>query len=237
MKKGKFVISLLLALSILLGNSFVYASTDETNGDIIINTHYFLPGDVTTGNGNNLEFSINGVVYPVGTIKIEDVLDNTSGKYQADTKSAVLNTLISKTFDLIQGIPVIGTIYATGKEVLDWTLALNSDISNIDYTKSSTLTTYYSFRNFTHRIYAYNYSDQWQDVGYSLSRYYYKHTYSMIYDKSKGDFVSASADYTYSNGYNPAYIAKAPNYMNYSTLSSYGNECWLTNRYYRESYY
>lgn len=148
-----------------------------------------------------------------------------------------MSTLLSKTFDLIEGIPVVGNIYATGKNVLEWSLAFNSDISSVDYTKNATLSTFYSFRNFTHKIYAYNEYNQWQDVGYSLSRYYYKHTTSVVYDKTKGDYVSAVADYTHSEGYGPEYIAKAPNYMNHSVLSSYGNECWLTGKYYREDFY
>ncbi|MBE5967037.1 MAG: hypothetical protein E7255_08735 [Lachnospiraceae bacterium] len=237
MQKRKTVVSIILALSLLMSNNYAFAATNEVNSDIIINTHYFLLGEGTTVNSQNSGSSTRGVLYPVGTIKIDDVLGATSGKYQADTKSAVLSKLLSKSFDLIKGIPVIGNIYTTGKDILDWTLAINSDISSVDYTKNATLTTYYSFRNFTHRIYAYNENNQWQDVGYSLSRYYYKHTYSMVYDKSKEDFVSATADYTYTNGYDPEYIAEAANYMNYSTLSSYGNECWLTGKYYREDYY
>lgn len=238
MQKRKTVVSIIVALSLLISNNYAFAATNEVNNnDMIIDTHYFLPGESTGFNGGNEGFSINGVIYPIGTIKIDDVLGATSGKYQADTKSAVLSTLLSKTFDLIEGIPVVGNIYATGKNVLEWTLAINSDISSVDYTKNATLTTYYSFRNFTHKIYAYNEYNQWQDVGYSLSRYYYKHTYSMVYDKAKEDFVSAVADYTYTNGYGPTYTAEAPNYMNHIILSSYGNECWLMGKYYREDYY
>jgi len=208
-----------------------YVEKNGSDKEIIINTQYFFP------DGSNGGIMPYGVVYPEGTIRIDDVIGGTSGRYTADTESAVLNTLLSKSLDLIEGIPIIGTIYATGKEVLDWTLALNSDIFNLDYTKQATLTTYYSFRNFTHKIHAYTNLATWKDVGYSISRYYYKHTHAIVFDKTKGDFVQKHADYILADGFSPAYIAKAPNYMNHATLSSYGNECYWTARYYSENYY
>lgn len=96
--------------------------------------------------------------------------------------------------------------------------------------------TFYSFRNFCHIIKAYNYNNVWQEVGTSLSRYYYKHTYVFAYNKDVGDFESWAYDFTHTNGYSPEYIAKASNYMNYEVLLRYGNECYWTNKYYRESY-
>lgn len=239
--KSKIIFSLLLVSALICGGSNVSAASNDiiandsmTSDVIILRTQYFVPKDVQNNDSRILP---RYVAYPEGTVKITDVLSDTSGKYKADEQSAILSTLLGKTFDLIKNVPGVGTVYTTGREILDWTMAVNGDMSNLDYTKSSTFITYYSFRNFTHKIDAYTNLGTWKDVGYSISRYFYKHSYSLVYDKSKGDFVGYKADYSYTEGCSPRFIAKAPNYMNYSNLERYGSNCYWTGNYYRENYY
>ncbi len=77
-------------------------------------------------------------------------------------------------------------------------------------------------------LYVYDYNNSWKDMGYSLSLYYYKHTWMLGYSGS-GEVVSAKYDYTHGNGYPPEVVAEADHYMDKSWLANKAIEYWAYN--------
>ncbi|KYO68570.1 hypothetical protein ATZ99_00790 [Thermovenabulum gondwanense] len=173
-----------------------------------------------------------------GTVKIEDVLTKEVGYMNATPRKSFTSfeTFKYASVLIIKAVPGIGDIYRRGEEIYNALKAVYTDLSNIDPYKRVEVETKYTYRDFYHDLYVWDYSKTWKYIGYSLSRYYYR-IYGMWYFDSKiGEFRYNVEYYTHQNGYPPEVIAKAPNYMKYNVLSQLAYEAWKMGRTYYETY-
>ncbi|SHM73872.1 hypothetical protein SAMN05660826_01803 [Caldanaerovirga acetigignens] len=125
---------------------------------------------------------------------------------------------------IIKAVPGLGDIYRKGEEIYKALKAIYTDLSNIDPYKRVEVETKYTYRDFYHDLYVWDYSKTWKYIGYSLSRYYYKYYGIWYFDAKIGEFRHRDEHYTHQNGYPPEVIAKAPNYMKYNVLSQLAYE-------------
>ena len=125
-------------------------------------------------------------------------------------------------------MPGIGDVYSRLEDIYNDLCAVRSVMYSMDTQRAVEVVTRYSTRGFAHKLYVYDYNNSWKDMGYSLSRYYYKHTWMLGYSSS-GDVVSASYDYNYGNGYSPEEIAEVDHYMDKSWLANKAIEYWTNN--------
>lgn len=152
-----------------------------------------------------------------GTTKISDELSKLNGLRDRRTRDfKSMETFKSASITIATKIPVVGTWIETGNSIWNSLKNIKSDIgSGTD--KNVTINTQYSDRYFYHWLYVYD-GGRWQDYGYSLSRYWYKHVV-VTYIPSRTDKVKV-VEYDYSILKNsPNKISKAPHYMNKKRLN------------------
>lgn len=140
------------------------------------------------------------------------------------------------TITIVKRIPGIGRYVELGQEIYDALRGVYSDLNYINKSKQVTTQTWHTFRDFYHWLYVWDYGT-WQDMGYSISRYYYKHLYMRYYNDRLGEYTSVDHHFNHSNRYDPVKIAEAPNYKDYEALTEIVYEHWVSNSgKYVESY-
>ena len=229
----KRILAILLIVSLFTTMFVTTVSATENEGELL-QSQIFTPN----GQQSNAPYKSPALApaYQPGTIKIDDYLHPSSGIYNSDYKTVTGQAAKDTAVVIISNIPGIGNVISDVGSIVGLMSSYNSALNSVDYSKTTTVSTRYSFRNFTHYLKAYTHNYTWKDVGSSLSRYYYKHIYITAYSKTKGDYVTESEDFTHSNGYAPERIAEAPNYKNYSVLTNRAYEAYIYNRSYRETY-
>lgn len=204
-----------------------------------IESTYFLPdGRILT----KAEFNkLSRNLVPHGTVNIEDKLDTSEGSRLHDypeksftNTNAFKNTMVS----IISYVPGIGQYVEKGSEILSMLQDLDADLKMfIGTSKPLYNTNFYSTRNFHHKLSVWNeYTQKCDYVGYSKSKYYYKHSEVRYFNTSVNEWRTSSESFTHANGYGPATIAKAPNYMNRSMLSRLAHDRWVEGNMYYETY-
>lgn len=180
------------------------------------------------------QISPRGVAYAVGTIDIRDSLEATERGYEKyPMKKWYDYGLFKNTVLTIVASNKYGSAGVTGYQFLQ---DLQEAADRIDYSRGQEVQTGHSFRYFWQRIYAYNSSYVWQQVGECTNRYDYKHEYTRFFDKSVGEYRQKTKDFSQKLGYSPVLKRTSPNYMNYTKLSGYGREAYKTGRFYREGF-
>ncbi|MFZ5353383.1 MAG: hypothetical protein ACOZCL_11785 [Bacillota bacterium] len=241
----KILSILLIALLIFSLNCSVFADggkegkKGKDEEKILIDSHMFYNTD-SKSSKDEPESSIIAprvIVYEPGTVRIDDYLCSEGGWFNAENKSFTsFETFKIAAIKVVTNIPVIGQYIETGIEIYDALKAVCTDLSYIDKSKQTTVDTKYTYRDFYHDLYCYDYNNSWKTIGYSLSRYYYKNLAMRYYNSNIGEYRDANYYFTHSNGYSPCYIAEAANHKNYSQLNSLTYEAWVYNRSYYETY-
>lgn len=235
----KFLVMLLMSALCMSTSIFSFADNLE-NQDIIMKSTIIenkaIRSSEITKNDDSGMVIIYGTDPGYGSVKIDDVLTSTSGW----TDVANVNYItyeISKLalVKIIKGVPVIGDIYSRGEDIYDDLKSIHSIMAYIDSEGETQYVTKYSYRNFYHKLYVWNYNNSWYDAGYSLNRYFYK-SEAMYYIDTYGEAQTKSYDFTYTNGYSPKVVAEAPHYMDLSYLSSQAIYSWSHNIRYVETY-
>jgi hypothetical protein len=173
-----------------------------------------------------------------GTIRIDDVLSSEAGWVTATDKSYTsYDSVKYVSIKIISSIPVIGNLYNTISSIYDGLKAVCNDLTSMVGTKSGEVITKYTYRGFSHDLYAYNEANRvWKNVGYSLSRYYYKSSSMWYYNQNIGEYRWASYNFSKDNGYGPAALAKAPHYMDYTYLSNAASNAYYSGHNFYETY-
>lgn len=234
--KSLFLAVLLL---VLLLNNALAASFDRNlpsiKGDrIILKSQTVIPPQLDS----DREIGVEYIDPDYGTVKIEDVLTSEVGYINGTPRKSFTNfeTFKYASILVIKAVPRIGDIYKKGEEIYNALKAVYTDLANIDPYKRVETETKYTYRDFYHDLYVWDYSKTWKYIGYSLSRYYYKYYGMWYYDTKIGEFRHKDEYYSHQNGYPPEVIAKAPNYMKYNILSQLAYEAWKMGRTYYETY-
>lgn len=230
----KRFITVLIIAFMMFSFSSVYANTEE--GRILLREQIFYPEELKQEEtllipSNKMDgfgdITPNEIDPGDGTVKISDELLNPSSIVDATDKGfSDFETFKYTSVLIVTNVPGFGQYFETGLQIYDGLKAVFTDMNNIDRYKRVDVTTKYSYRDFYHWLYVWQNGD-WSDMGYSLSRYYYKHTSMLYYNTIRNDFESVNWDFTLTNGYNPCVKATAPNYMNYSALSQIVHERWV----------
>lgn len=223
------IIAFLIVCSISL-NSF--AVNDA--GQIVASTIVHKDGNMTT---SSQIITPDGPVYEYGTTKIDDYLANESGWVQSSKLDFPNFDVFSvAAIRITKYIPVVGAYIQTGWEIYNDLKTIYSSLGNIQVGHAVWEETNYTYRYFSHLLYAYDYTNSWKRVGESTSKYYYKQLYMRYYDGSVGEYRTATKQFSHSYGYSPCTRSTAPNYMNYSILSQKAYTAWSTGFSYSEAY-
>lgn len=224
-----------------LENTGTYGYEESRNGSGIVREHVqigdtgyeFLLDSVIYTNHTPVEDDTLGTrsVHPgYGSVRIDDVImDSSSITDVASVNYAKYEAVKYTSIRILKKVPGIGDVYLRLEDIYNDLCAVRDALKSIDTQRAVKVETKYSTRGFAHKLYVYDHNNSWKDMGYSLSRYYYKHLWMLGYT-SDGEVVGDNYDYTHSNGYPPAVIAKASHYMDKSWLSSTAIDYWKYNR-------
>lgn len=238
MKKICFILACIFFINVFTVN---YVKAEE-NDTYILRVQIF--NNKKTDKKIDIQSNNSDIVLPEeeigdGSIKIEDLLDSETGKFEGeiDKKFKDYETFKKAKIKVIEYIPIVGKIYKIGQEIFDALSGVYSDLFRIDHSRDVKVSTWYTYRNFYHYLYAYKSSSNiWKQVGQSLSRYYYVHYEIQYYNKELGEYDKKYYAFTHSKGCSPAKILKAPNYMNYKNLKELAYKAYITNKPYYERY-
>ena len=169
-----FMLSLCLLCTMTLSVSAISVSPDfipigdTESEEIILDYHYFRASNGTLETIEPEVMRPYAEVYTPGDIYIEDILGSTSGKITADRKQLIGQAALNATITIISNVPGVGDVVSNVSGVINTLKPLYSALFYIDYTKSYEVKTWYSYRNFTHRILRYSNAGTWQEIGSSL---------------------------------------------------------------------
>lgn len=225
-----FVFSLSNALAVPFDKNLPITKDDR----IILKYQIIIPPQL----GSDREIGVEYVDPGYGTVKIEDVLTNEVGYIDGTLRKSFTNfeTFKYASILIIKAVPGLGDIYRRGEEIYNALKAIYTDLSKIDPYKRVETETKYTYRDFYHDLCVWDYSKTWKNVGYSLSRYYYKYYKIWYFNTDIGEFRWRDYAFSHQNDYPPEVIAKAPNYMKYNVLSQLAYEAWIMGRKYYETY-
>ncbi len=237
----KKIISATLVVVLLLSlNIGVYAKDESKDVNIMVKEkvqigdrgYEFLLDSVIYSNPYQKEdigFGTRGNNPGHGSVKIDDVLmDSSSIIKVADEEYAKYEAAKYVSIKILKKVPGLGDLYSRLEDIYNDLSAVRSAIASMDTQRGVEVITRYSTRGFAHKLYVFDYNNSWKDMGYSLSRYYYKHAWMLVYT-TDGDVASAKYDYSYSNGYSPEAIAEANHYMDKSWLANKAIAYWANN--------
>jgi hypothetical protein len=229
----KYAVCFIVILSIIFTSNLCFAVNNEQSTVILKNTYFSPP----TAKSAPSVIIPRGPAYTYGTVNISDRLDPANGWTTQLNKQFSSFSVFKEAMILVVGnIPLIGQYLEKGFDIYNLLKTFFNDLDYITYNKPVIVETAYSIRNFSHDLLVYDYTNTWKNVGWSLSRCYFKHTYLRYVDSRTGDYKTATKDFTLSAGFAPCVIAKAPHYMQYSYLSSRAYEAWIKKITFRESY-
>ncbi|MBD8038718.1 hypothetical protein H9635_18395 [Solibacillus sp. A46] len=243
MKSVKIYLAIILG-GILLHNLIFIETASATNDSIhtpeettIISTEIFEPNKSNTNgyfNGEIISPLSNDPGY--GAVKINDALSSLNGlREQADRNFTSFESFKGASIEIASSLPVIGKWVETGSTIWSHLKNVGADIGS-GTGKTTDVKTSYSDRYFYHWLYVWDYTNSWKDMGYSVSRYWYKNITVSYLDKSCDCVQNAAYDYSRLAN-SPNKISKAPNYMNKTRLSTIVQSRWSSNfGSYTESY-
>jgi hypothetical protein len=240
----KKILVITLIISVLFSfTSFCFADGDNKKVDedkknsVLVQSQIFF-NEESEGKlkSKKIDVSPSVTVYPPGTVRIDDLLHDEGGFSPSVKRSfSSFESCKEVLFSIVPYIPVVGQYAEKGIQIYDGLKAIHSDMTYIDKTKQTEIEHRYNYRNFFHDLYVYTDNNTWKNVGYSLSKLYYKYTH-MYYYTDIGEFRDKSYFYSHLNGYQPCEIARAAHYKNYTALNSLAYEAWVYNRNFYESY-
>lgn len=126
-------------------------------------------------------------------------------------------------------IPVYGDVYSRLEDIINDLKTASTFFASMDTRKQLDLTVVYNYRDFYHKLYVWTVNKSWKDMGYSLSRGYYKN-YALLYINLQGNPALAKGNFDYADGYQPHTVCKAAHYMNKTWLANIAADYWKNNR-------
>jgi hypothetical protein len=222
----KKILATILVLSLLL-NTTAFAN-ETTYPEFILGEHI----KYHVNESQNYLNEVRGVEYPVGTAKVEDVLYSETNRKQQDDRE--FSEYMRHAATLVR---VITTKFAPQYSSLAVIFTTLGIISKMDTGRQVTATTWQTTRWFYHNLYVYNDRYTWEDVGYSRSKYYYRHMQGTFYNEDKGEWDGEYKAESHQNGYAPFGKDLAPHYKKYIELENLAYNAWKTGRDFYESGY
>lgn len=225
----------MIIIFVLLFNLTVYCDTSGTLSKIdynrdLVNTTYYNP------NGQQNDIILFADDPGVGSVRITEYIGSATGWISADSLSAKpYNTIKTVALNIFKSVPVVGNVVATVESIISWVSTIAEDIIAVmDPTKNMDVTTKYAERRYEALIDVYDYNAAWTNVGWSTSKYYYRHT-TVYYVNKSGNPKTTSA-HDLDNIENPSRIAKSPLYKNFNALSAKAIEAWKNYSKFTDTY-